>query len=235
MIYKNKQWRYHPMMNLRNKKAKVTPETVAEAQALSELWNSRSHPSQAVFGETFEIGNQSAVGQFLRGDIPLSPKAAFGFAKGLSCSVADFSPRIAKIFPVSRVAVDDALQCIASHIKLLDSEDRATAAFLTNCMIQQTEKTDIYKSMLAQLLSPSISEEKNAQLLSRLSSAKAAKVEIPPRPSLAEAGKAALLSRESSAEAKKAELLSRLSSAEAAKAEPQLPPTAITEAAKKTS
>jgi hypothetical protein len=78
-----------------SKKAKVTQTTFEEAQALRALWESTKHPSQAVFGEVYGIGNQSAVGQFLRGAVPLSLKAAQGFAKGLNCSIADFSPRLA--------------------------------------------------------------------------------------------------------------------------------------------
>lgn len=78
-----------------SKKAKVTQTTLEEAQALRALWESTEHPSQAVFGDVYGIGNQSAVGQFLRGAVPLSLKAAQGFAKGLKCSIADFSPRLA--------------------------------------------------------------------------------------------------------------------------------------------
>jgi hypothetical protein len=78
-----------------NKKAKVTPETTAEAAALRRIWDSTEHASQAAFGEIYDIGNQSAVGQFLRGEVPLSLKAAQGFAKGLNCKIEDFSPRLA--------------------------------------------------------------------------------------------------------------------------------------------
>lgn len=78
-----------------DRRAKVTPETKEEARRLSELWAARSHPTQAEFGEAYGIGNQSAVGQFLRGDTPLSLKAALGFAQGLGCKLEDFSPRLA--------------------------------------------------------------------------------------------------------------------------------------------
>jgi hypothetical protein len=78
------------------RKAKVTAEHLQEAQALKRLWDAAAdRPSQAVFGERYEIGNQSAVGQFLRGLVPLSQKAAIGFARGLGCDIADFSPRLA--------------------------------------------------------------------------------------------------------------------------------------------
>lgn len=82
-------------MGTRN--AKITAETMAEAQKLRAIWEkTEGRLNQTLFGETFQIGGQSAVGQFLRGDLPLSAKAAAGFAKGLGCSIWDFSPRLAK-------------------------------------------------------------------------------------------------------------------------------------------
>lgn len=77
------------------RKAKVTEENLEEAKRLMDLWKQKSTMSQAEFGETFNIGNQSAVGQFLNGLTPLSLKAAAGFAKGLQCTIVDFSPRLA--------------------------------------------------------------------------------------------------------------------------------------------
>lgn len=73
----------------------MTEEHRAEAQRLRTLWDSKPHETQAVFGEKYEIGNQSAVGQFLRGESPLSMKAALGFSKGLGVPIADFSERLA--------------------------------------------------------------------------------------------------------------------------------------------
>jgi len=69
---------------------------MAEATRLRALWEKSSHGlSQQVFGEKYGIGNQSAVGQFLRGQTPLSMKAAVGFARGLQCNLTDISPRLA--------------------------------------------------------------------------------------------------------------------------------------------
>ncbi|MHB8947538.1 MAG: hypothetical protein ACYC4S_00555 [Rhodoferax sp.] len=71
-----------------------------ESRLLSAIWYgtpAKDRGSQAVFGEKLEIGNQSAVGQFLRGESPLSLKAAKGFAKGLGCRIAEFSPRLAEL------------------------------------------------------------------------------------------------------------------------------------------
>jgi hypothetical protein len=79
-----------------SKPTKATPETVMEARRLKAIWDRRERPSQADFGEQFGIGNQSAVGQFLRGVTPLSLKAARGFAAGLGCNIEDFSPRLAE-------------------------------------------------------------------------------------------------------------------------------------------
>lgn len=53
--------------------------------------------SQAAFGETFGIGNQAAMTLFLNGGCALSLKAARGFAAGLGCRIADFSPRLAAL------------------------------------------------------------------------------------------------------------------------------------------
>lgn len=75
--------------------AKVTDEHKAEAKRLKEIWQSAPRQTQDEFGERFDVGNQSAVGQFLNGRVPLSLKAAVGFARGLGVSVADFSPRLA--------------------------------------------------------------------------------------------------------------------------------------------
>lgn len=77
-----------------SKKAKVTDVHRAEAALLRAIWDTKKHGSQAEFGETYGIGNQSAVGQFLRGDAALSLKAARGFALGLGCEIGDFSKRL---------------------------------------------------------------------------------------------------------------------------------------------
>lgn len=70
---------------------------IAEAARLKELWNAATNrPSQAEFGETFNIGGQSAVGNFLSGASPLSLKAASGFARGLGVPIEAFSPRLAE-------------------------------------------------------------------------------------------------------------------------------------------
>ena len=83
-------------MQSKGRKAKVTAENKEEARRLAKLWEEKKHHTQAVFGETYGVGNQSAVGQFLRGEVPLSMKAAAGFAKGLGCEISDFSPRLAR-------------------------------------------------------------------------------------------------------------------------------------------
>jgi phage repressor protein C with HTH and peptisase S24 domain len=83
-------------MSTNNRRAKVTPETEAESVRLRSIWDATPNkPSQAQFGERYNIGSQGAVALFLSGTTPLSKKAAKGFADGLGCRVADFSPRLA--------------------------------------------------------------------------------------------------------------------------------------------
>lgn len=82
----------------KQRKAKVTPENRAESARLRALWEEAGRSvrgTQAEFGKTYGVGNQSAVGQFLRGDVPISLGAAIAFAKVLGREVADFSPRLA--------------------------------------------------------------------------------------------------------------------------------------------
>jgi len=75
----------------------ITPETMAESARLKVLWDNRENKlSQAEFGEKYEIGNQSAVSQFLNGKVQLNLKVALSFAKGLGCQISDFSTRLAK-------------------------------------------------------------------------------------------------------------------------------------------
>lgn len=80
------------------RKAIVTDEHRQEAAKLKAIWLKKAKHEkleQGAFGEAYEIGGQSAVSNFLRGDSPLSLKAARGFARGLECEIADFSPRLA--------------------------------------------------------------------------------------------------------------------------------------------
>jgi hypothetical protein len=88
----SKQTKHDPL-----RKANVTDEHREEARRLRALWDQAEHrPSQEKFGELYKIGNQSAVGQFLRGESPLSLKAAMGFAQGLGRKISEFSPRLAQ-------------------------------------------------------------------------------------------------------------------------------------------
>jgi hypothetical protein len=84
------------------KQGKVTEENVREASRLKAIWEETASRraedgagTQAAFGEKYGIGSQGAVGFFLNGETALSLKAAVGFAVGMYCRVADFSPRLA--------------------------------------------------------------------------------------------------------------------------------------------
>ena len=98
MFWKNTKLRKHSKMTT----AKTDKDQRAalyqqEAASLRAIWDATpNRMSQAEFGETFNIGGQSAVGNFLKGASPLSLKAAAGFAKGLGVSIEQFSPRLAE-------------------------------------------------------------------------------------------------------------------------------------------
>lgn len=102
-------------------KPKVTPETLEESLRLKAIWDSTKHPGQAVFGEEFGIGSQSAVGQFLRGERPLSLKAAIGFSKGLKCNLSDFSPRLSQTVAAA----------IPSNLQTTDTPDYSDSVEIT--------------------------------------------------------------------------------------------------------
>lgn len=117
-------------MTTDGRRAKVTAEHKEEARRLKALWDSLSHPSQAEFGELFEVGNQSAVGQFLRGQVPLSLKAAQGFARGLGIGLEAFTPRLAaKAAEIANMAPVEGLSSevmsLAREIESLTGDDRA--------------------------------------------------------------------------------------------------------------
>lgn len=85
------------------KQGKVTEENVREAARLKAIWEETASRraedgagTQLAFGEKYGIGSQGAVGFFLNGETALSLKAAVGFAAGMYCRVADFSPRLAE-------------------------------------------------------------------------------------------------------------------------------------------
>lgn len=77
------------------KAAKIEPIHIEEAAKLKALFDSRAGMSQERFGHDFEIGSQGMVWQYLNARSALNQDAALKFAKGLGCSVADFSPRLA--------------------------------------------------------------------------------------------------------------------------------------------
>jgi transcriptional regulator with XRE-family HTH domain len=97
------------MVQISERKARITDVHLAEAARLRRFWDLRTNPklSQAEFGERYGIGNQSAVGQFLRGQTPLSLKAAKGFVLGLNdagvdVGLGDISPRLQELTDLAR-------------------------------------------------------------------------------------------------------------------------------------
>lgn len=65
---------------------------------LKRLYEERVQMSQAEFGAAFGLGTQGMVWQYLNGYTPLNYDAAAKFAKGLRCTISDFSPEMANAF-----------------------------------------------------------------------------------------------------------------------------------------
>jgi phage repressor protein C with HTH and peptisase S24 domain len=82
-----------------SRQARVTAEHEREASVLKRLFEARKRElglTQNSLGHDYDIGNQAAVWQFMNAKVPLSMKAARGFARGLRCELAEFSPRLAR-------------------------------------------------------------------------------------------------------------------------------------------
>jgi transcriptional regulator with XRE-family HTH domain len=110
----------------------------AAADKLKQLYEKRvpKGMSQAQFGETFGIGTQGLVSQYLNGHTALTVEAAAKFAKGLGCKIDDISPEMARrlrqdIVPVlAKVSLKAALALLIAIPPSLPS--KAEAAFNNN-------------------------------------------------------------------------------------------------------
>lgn len=135
----------------------VTPEHKEESARLLALWKAQAKPSrmtQKVFGDIYDIGTQSAVGFFLNGASTISMKAALGFAKGLNCEIADFSPRLAakaatvaaSVSPAHRLMIQpgnpndrDVLLYLRMRIESLPEHDRVQVCAALTLFIAKPE------------------------------------------------------------------------------------------------
>lgn len=99
-------------MTIDSKKAVLTDENREESAKLKKIWDARKHThglNQAEFGDRFGIGTQGAVSACLRGNMAISLKAGTGFALGLRCDVAEFSPRLAAMAGAVNLAAIEAM------------------------------------------------------------------------------------------------------------------------------
>jgi hypothetical protein len=80
------------------KKQPDLPEWQREdAARLKRLFDAPSNKlGQLAFGQTYGVGSQGMVWQYLHAHRPLNITAAVAFAKGLDCKVEDFSPTLAQ-------------------------------------------------------------------------------------------------------------------------------------------
>lgn len=87
---------HNQRMRKDSKKPKIEPIHIEEAAKLRTLFEERAAMSQMRFGEENNLGSQGNVWQYLNARSPLNLEAALKFARGLGCSVSDFSPRLAE-------------------------------------------------------------------------------------------------------------------------------------------
>lgn len=161
------------------KRGKVTDENRQEALALKAIWTmardrlkAAGLASQEAFGAEFKIGNQAAVGFFLNGKTALSPKAAAGFARGLNCQVADFSPRLAALLQaptsisanasISPIALETALPVVVQAIANLPPARWASVrAQLEQLATAPEMRDDVLVELLALLQAPPAKRQVN--------------------------------------------------------------------------
>lgn len=89
-----------------------------DARRLRQLFNERTKLGQEAFGAEFKIGSQGMVWQYLNGKTPLNIGAASKFAKGLKCSIQDFSPTLAEaVYCASEVTQQQKVEESTSNFK----------------------------------------------------------------------------------------------------------------------
>lgn len=86
------------MTEEKKKRRELTAEEKAEANRLSAAWESYKRAnkgaSQGWLGEVSGIGSQSAVGQYLRGILPLNLEALLSICKQINADPQKISPRL---------------------------------------------------------------------------------------------------------------------------------------------
>lgn len=75
---------------------KLTPEEIAECDALKALFADRAGMSQAAAAAAWGLGSQSNLSHYLNKRQSITLDAATKFAKGLGVPIDDFSPRLAR-------------------------------------------------------------------------------------------------------------------------------------------
>ena len=103
----------------------ITEENKEESRQLKAIWLRKKKAeglSQEIFGDTHGIGSQAAVGFFLNGKSALSMKAAVGFAQGLNCTIAEFSPRLAKLAADNAAVAESGEQAASRMSNVIPSD-----------------------------------------------------------------------------------------------------------------
>lgn len=149
----------------RMKRRELTPEEKKEALRLAELWReykaANKGATQEWLGHETGIGGQSAVGQYLRGIIPLNLEALFAFSRVLRVEPMAISPRLAANVSLSQPVeheinpnVRDVYYSLdRQKIVLLDLFDALTPKQKGELIRELEEKKQTNDQLLEELLS----------------------------------------------------------------------------------
>ena len=103
-----------------NSPSSLEPWQIDDAKRLKAIFLGKANCNQAAFGATYDIGNQSMVSQYLNAKRPLNIEAAKKFAIGLSVTIGEFSPTIAKMIEEANELLDSVVDDEFVKVRKLD-------------------------------------------------------------------------------------------------------------------
>lgn len=128
----------HSNANNHNMATRTSAETISktpgdDAERIKAMM-ANSKISQAEFAETYGIGSQAQLWQFLNPESkkgrPLNLSAAIGFATGLNCRVGDFSPSLQKF--IDKIAHYSSMETEKNTTQLQVQEQKSIYQFQTS-------------------------------------------------------------------------------------------------------
>jgi transcriptional regulator with XRE-family HTH domain len=111
------------------KRKPLSSAQLEDAARLKKLFKERAKLSQEKFAETFEIGTQGALWQYLAGRIPLNLLVLLKFSKGLEVEPVEISPALAGSLAIIRPGARPAPEAFTLYPIEGDVQSRILRAF----------------------------------------------------------------------------------------------------------